>query len=312
MRKKVLNVLCCPICKNTLELLGENIEEDEITEGSLECTHCHRSYQIIGGVPRMIIDLLDRKKLSESWGFEWVKKAEGKLEVDTSYGKTEEQELKFCLDSLEISAQGLQGKMVLDAGCGYGRLTRALGRHGAEVFGIDFASSIDLIHRMGKHQENVHIIQADILNPPLRNESFDYVWSNLSICFVNHPEQAFRKLSALVKPIGKIFISVPDKENPSFVVRVRQFLKITHRIPRELLLKICWALAPLLFLAKKVIRGDKTTVRENVFFLFNSFHSNLMTRHTRGEVLNWFRQEAWKHVKCACVGGAIKVTGIKG
>jgi len=312
MRTKILDVLCCPLCKGTLGLVEEKTEEGEIKDGSLKCTNCHSFWQIINGVPRMITDLGDRKKLSESWGFEWDKKAEGKLEIDTSYGKTEKQELKFCLDTLGVTEEGLRGKMVLDAGCGYGRLTRALGRYGAEVFGIDFASSIELIHRLGKHQENVHIIQADILNPPFRNESFDYVWSNLSICFVSHPDQAFLKLSGLVKPKGKIFVSVPDKANPTFVVKVRQFLKITHKIPKEVLLYVCWGLAPFLFWTKKLLRKEKTTLRENVFFLFNSLHSNLMTQHTRDEVLSWFRRDRLQDVKYTCIGGGIKVTGVKG
>ncbi len=94
----------------------------------------------------------------------------------------------------------------------------------------------------------------------------------------------------LVKPAGRLFVSTPDKANLAFVVKLKDLLRITHRIPRELLLYISWGLAPLLSLAKRITRNPVTSLRSNAFFLLNALHPSFMTRHTFEEVVNWFER----------------------
>ena len=238
----------------------------------------------------MIVSPVDHNDLAESWGFEWAKVAEGRLETDTYYGETEEEEIASFFNYMGITPGDLRGKVVLDAGCGCGRLTRVLGKYAAQVYGIDIASSIDCIHEYCRTAQNVHIIQADIVTPPFKDGSFDFVFCKLAVCYVQQPEQAFSTLSKLVKPTGRLFVSTPDKANLAFVVKLKDLLRITHRIPRELLLYISWGLAPLLSLAKRITRNPVTSLRSNAFFLFNALHPSFMTRHTFEEVVNWFER----------------------
>ena len=288
MRREILDILCCPNCKHDLKIFEREAAEGEVIDGTLQCNNCQKLFEIIRGVPRMIVDLGDRGELAKSWGFQWAKQTEGKLEADTYYGETEEQELDNFFKYLGIAPDDLHGKVVLDAGCGCGRLTKALGKHGAEIFGIDIASSIECIYEYCQPEKNVHIIQADIANLPFKNEVFDYVWSKLAICYVHDPEQAFESLSELTKPLGRLLISVPDKEDLSFTVKLKNCLRISHRLPRPLLLYLSWFLAPALSLAKWVFRNPATSLRSNAFFLFNSLHPSFMTCHTRNEVIGWF------------------------
>ena len=295
MKREILDILCCPNCKHDLKLFEREAADKEVIDGILECYNCQNSFEIIKGIPRMIVDLGDRRELAESWGFQWSKQAEGKLEADTYYGETEEQELDNFFKYLGITPDDLRGKVVLDAGCGCGRLTKALGNYGAEIFGIDIASSIECIYEYCQPEKNVHIIQADIANLPFKNEVFDYVWSKLAICYVRDPGQAFESLSDLVRPSGRMLISVPDKENLAFTVKLKDRLKISHRIPRPLLFYLSWFLAPALSLAKRARRNPMTSLRSNAFFLFNSLHPSFMTRHTREEVTGWFDKGRFHH-----------------
>jgi len=288
MRREALLILSCPRCKKGLALLEERGVEDEVVDGTLKCESCGRSFPIVNGVPRMIADLADRKDLAESWGFQWAKVAEGRLETDTYYGETETEELASFFNYMGLSAGDLRGKTVLDAGCGCGRLTRALGQYAAQVYGIDIASSIERIHESCKTAQNVHIIQADIVDPPFKDNSFDFVFCKLAVCYTRQPQQTFNRLSKLVKPNGRLFISVPDKASLAFVVKLKDLLRITHRIPRGLLLYTSWGFAPLLSLAKMIARNPATSVRSNAFFLFNALHPSFMTRHTLQEVVSWF------------------------
>ena len=292
MQRKILNLLCCPNCKHDLELFEKEVINSEVTDGLLQCNNCQKSFQIVKGVPRMMVDLGDRIDLAESWGFQWAKQAEGKLETSTYYGETEEQELDSFFNYLGIIPDDLRGSIVLDAGCGCGRLTKALGKYGAEIIGIDIASSIEHIYDYCQSSQNVHIIQADIVNLPFKNETFDYVWSKLAICYVHNPEQAFENLTDLVRPSGKLLVAVPDKANLSFTVKLKDLVRISHRVPLRLLLYLSWCLAPALSLAKRIRKKPMTSLRSNAFFLFNSLHPSFMTCHTREEVIGWFDKKS--------------------
>jgi uncharacterized protein len=57
MKKTLMDLLCCPVCKGTLNLHIEKEEGGEIISGSLQCTHCKVSYPISEGIP----DLLPRE-----------------------------------------------------------------------------------------------------------------------------------------------------------------------------------------------------------------------------------------------------------
>lgn len=298
MKREILSILCCPNCKNNLRLLEKEVADNEVIDGVLECSYCQKSFKITRGVPRMIIDLGERRKLAESWGFEWNKRANGKFEIDTLYGETEKQELKNFFDLLGITPDDLKEKIVLDAGCGCGRLTKSLGKYATHVIGIDIMSSIEHVYEYCKPNKNVHIIQADILNLPFKNAAFDYVWGKLAICYVRNPEQAFRNLSELVKSSGKLFVSLPSKTDMSFVNKLKYSLKLMHRIPRELLFYISWLLAPLLYLAKTVLKKQKASLRSNAFFIFNALQSKFFTLHTSEEVKNWFVRERFYDIIC--------------
>jgi SAM-dependent methyltransferase len=288
MKSNILKILCCPSCKHDLELMEKESVNGELSNGLLQCNNCQKSFPVVNKIPRMIVDLGDRTELAESWGFQWAQQAEGKLERNTYYGETEEEELNNFFNYLGITPEDLLGRTVLDAGCGCGRLTSALSSYGAEVVGIDIATSIEQIYRYCQPGQNVHIMQADIASLPFKNESFDYVWSKLALCYVHNPEEAFEKLTDVLKPSGKIMVAVPDKANLAFTVRLKDFLRITHRISRKLLLYLSWSLAPAWSLAKILTRKPMTSLRANAFFLFNSLHPSFMTRHTPEEVTGWF------------------------
>ena len=54
MKRELMDILACPICKGNLELdVAE--ESDEIITGTLYCKKCDMYYQIEDGIPNMLI-----------------------------------------------------------------------------------------------------------------------------------------------------------------------------------------------------------------------------------------------------------------
>jgi uncharacterized protein YbaR (Trm112 family) len=54
MRRDLLDILACPVCKGDLALQVENETKDEIMKGELKCKGCSACYPIEDGIPNML------------------------------------------------------------------------------------------------------------------------------------------------------------------------------------------------------------------------------------------------------------------
>jgi uncharacterized protein len=54
MRRKLLDILCCPTCKGDLRLQVAEENDREIVEGTLTCSQCKVDYPIHEGIPNLL------------------------------------------------------------------------------------------------------------------------------------------------------------------------------------------------------------------------------------------------------------------
>ena len=54
MKKQIVDILVCPVCKGKLQLKVEEENEVEIVTGSLYCPQCAARYQIIDTIPNLL------------------------------------------------------------------------------------------------------------------------------------------------------------------------------------------------------------------------------------------------------------------
>ncbi|MBI2830371.1 MAG: methytransferase partner Trm112 [Chloroflexi bacterium] len=54
MKKELLDILVCPVCKGELELTIDKADEKEIVSGSLFCHKCNVHYPIEDSVPNLL------------------------------------------------------------------------------------------------------------------------------------------------------------------------------------------------------------------------------------------------------------------
>jgi len=54
MKRELMKILACPVCKGGLELKVEQEWGDEIVTGSLYCSRCQHSYPIVETIPNLL------------------------------------------------------------------------------------------------------------------------------------------------------------------------------------------------------------------------------------------------------------------
>jgi uncharacterized protein YbaR (Trm112 family) len=54
MKKELMNILVCPVCKGKLELTVEKENNAEIVSGSLGCGKCSVRYPITDAIPNLL------------------------------------------------------------------------------------------------------------------------------------------------------------------------------------------------------------------------------------------------------------------
>ena len=54
MKKDILDIICCPICKKYLILKIEKEEKNEIIKGFFTCKNCNKIYKILDGIPNFL------------------------------------------------------------------------------------------------------------------------------------------------------------------------------------------------------------------------------------------------------------------
>lgn len=54
MKKDLVKILACPVCKQELKLEIREERKGEVLTGSLTCANCHHSYPIKDGIPNLL------------------------------------------------------------------------------------------------------------------------------------------------------------------------------------------------------------------------------------------------------------------
>ena len=54
MKRDLVDILACPLCKNPLELNVEVEDVEEVLSGSLHCQACNESYPIEDSIPNLL------------------------------------------------------------------------------------------------------------------------------------------------------------------------------------------------------------------------------------------------------------------
>jgi ubiquinone/menaquinone biosynthesis C-methylase UbiE len=158
-----------------------------------------------------------QKQTQGSFGYKWQQR--DSYESDEFYA-TYHQWLRgkygFKSDE-EMTGFFSSKRRVLEVGCGGGlsaSLTLSGNSSSQEWVGVDISAAIDVAQERLQHTPNTSFVQADILELPFREQSFDAIFAEGVLHHTPSTEKALKALAPLLMPGGEILFYVYRKKGP--------------------------------------------------------------------------------------------------
>ena len=221
MHRALLDLLVDPVTRAPLQLAATAATGDEDVREGLLTSPSGTSYPITRGIPRFVLtEDAGQRQTGTSFGFKWQQR-------DT-YDSPEARGIaqRWLVDRYGFASPAAMRdyfggrRRVLDAGCGsaFSSLLwldpqwRKDG--GAEWVGADISQAIDVAQDRLHDIPGTSFVQADILQLPFREGSFDTIFSEGVLHHTPSTEAALKALAPLLQPAGEILFYVYRKKGP--------------------------------------------------------------------------------------------------
>lgn len=238
MLKEHLHILRCPLTGEKLFLTAKKYAEDGHIESG-ELVSSDNTYQIMGGIPRFIFPQSNEERQTvQAFGAQWY-------EAD-SFSLTYGQNAEYFSSYLHpLHPDEFRGSIILDAGCGNGRLIEyAIDFNPKLIVGLDYSHSVELAFNRTRHCKNVLIVQGSILSPPLSRNNFNIIYSLGVIHHLEVPEKGLVELGRLLNQSGKMHIWTYSREgNEIYLTLVRPLRWVAKKMTKRALWSLSSCLA---------------------------------------------------------------------
>lgn len=139
------------------------------------------------------------------------------------------------LDYIDQRCGGLEGKRVLDVGCGGGILAESMAQRGATVTGIDMGEAPLEVARLHLLESGVKVDYQRITVEQLAEQqpgSFDVVTCMEMLEHVPDPGSVIAACAKLVKPGGPVFFSTINRNPKSYLLAIVGAEYVLNMLPK--------------------------------------------------------------------------------
>jgi 2-polyprenyl-6-hydroxyphenyl methylase/3-demethylubiquinone-9 3-methyltransferase len=139
------------------------------------------------------------------------------------------------LAHIERLAGGLEGKRVVDVGCGGGILAEAMARRGARVTGIDLGEKpikVAMLHALESGATVDYRVQSAEALAETEPEAFDVVTCMEMVEHVPEPASTIAACARMVKPGGHVFFSTINRNAKAFLFAIVGAEYVLRLLPR--------------------------------------------------------------------------------
>jgi SAM-dependent methyltransferase len=205
----------------------------------------------------------------------------------------------------------LDGRRVLEAGCGMGKYVRVVSELGAGLaVGLDASDAVERAVEVTERRPNVLIVQGDIFHPPLAG-GFDLAYSVGVLHHTPAPRRAFESVASLVGSGGQlaVWLYPHARRLGPYLLELwheRLLRPLTSRLPHRALERLCVGLGRLTVVKTRLRRSggvlggalarvmSAVAVGEHLdpgiaaFLNFDWYSPPHRSRHTDAELAAWF------------------------
>lgn len=313
---KFLDMLCCPKTGSDLQLDVEEYNDNgTVNRGAL--TGPNDRYPIVDSIPRFV----DREYYSASFGYEWKKWSRVQFESENAGGKMAGHTKRMFETITGLVNGSLEGKRVVEFGCGPGRFLDIVRSKGGTAIGIDLSVAVESARENFRNDANVLIVQGDILNPPFRKGIFDIGYTIGVLHHTPDPQRGLERLCELVRKDGLVACAVYSKGSFYDYPSVHLYRKIFNatkgvfgnrlalgyaRFSAYFLHPVFGTLLNIPFLGKGIVHVLEKYLfvnlpipdaRWRVLDIFDAITPYYASTHTYPEVKGWFEKGKCRNVK---------------
>ena len=123
-------------------------------------------------------------------------------------------------DTLLDALRPLEGRRLLDVGCGTGRFTAAFEAAGAHVTGID--RDPGMLALANERTRSARLLVGDAHQLPLDDDSFDVAVATTLLEFASDPDGVLDELTRVVRAGGRIAVAALNPASPWGLARRRR------------------------------------------------------------------------------------------
>jgi 2-polyprenyl-3-methyl-5-hydroxy-6-metoxy-1,4-benzoquinol methylase len=178
------------------------------------------------------------------------------------------------------------GKKLLDAGCGTGEYSSWFASRGAQVTGIDLSDGSLREARAyvdSLSLDNVGFEKRSVLDTGFADATFDFVYCTGVLHHTPDPFGGLRELIRVLRPGGKILISLYTSSG--FLLREARRQVAKAMGGEDLQQRVMWGRRLFPLTTRRLIRGERNDPQSPLYDYFGIPHETL---HSIGQVLGWF------------------------
>ena len=288
----------------------------EIIDGILFCP-CGTTYPLYKTIPRLLPkDLIDPEyflkypedlisknssktsqliRTKKTFDIEWTHFSY----KDEIYGHTQQEEELDFIKRVRFKKKNFENKLLLDAGCGIGRLIENLDKFGIESVGVELSSGIDNACSESNLKKRIHFIQGNITDLPVKPEVFDLIYSKGVLHYTFDAKKTFKNLSKLLKKRGVISVTIYPRLPFLFNLLNKVARSLSLILPPKAIYYFSFVITPLFPMAWKLsgFPSRKISTEERAHMVFNWFSSEYQNFHSREEVIGWFEENGFSEIE---------------
>lgn len=240
MKHELIQHLRCPQTGKRLDWEGATgaANDSELLEGWLVTEDGHNRYPVRSGIPRFVPE----SNYADNFGMQWNHFAKTQLDSHSGHSISADR----FWEATGWNPAEMNGKWVLDVGCGSGRFAEVALGSGAQVVALDYSSAVDACYTNLQHHPNLHVIQGDIYSLPFAPNSFSFVYSLGVLQHTPDVAKAFASLPPIVRGGGRLCVDYYEKSFKSLLLPKYWLRPFTKGMSKRKLFSLLEVIVPIL------------------------------------------------------------------